>query len=301
MLSQVRAFFSERGVLEVDCPALSQHSPIDQHIEVMQITFRSGKKAYLHTSPEYGMKRLLSLGSGDIYQMSHVFREGEWGALHNPEFMMVEWYRLGFSLEQLIEETLEFIHLFVGTLPAEKMSYRQAFQKHLGIDYLNVTREKLLEIAAAQKIHLSDEAPHWSKETLLDLLMSFCIEPELGKDILTVITDYPATQAALARVEKKEDEWVAKRFEISHQGIELANGYHELTDPKEQRRRLHQENEKRKSVGKEALPLDEHFLRALERGIPECSGVAVGFDRLMLLREKKEHLAEILPISWEEA
>jgi lysyl-tRNA synthetase class 2 len=247
------------------------------------------------------MKRLLSLGSGVIYQMRHVFREGDWGSLHNPEFMMVEWYRLGFTLSQLIEETLDLIRLFVGKLPSEKMSYRNAFQKYLGIDYLHATPWKLLEIAKSHNITLSEKANQWSKETLLDLLMSFIIEPQLGKGKLTVITDYPATHAALAKIEQKEDEPVAQRFEISFEGIELANGYHELTDPKEQRVRLHQENEKRKLNGKETLPLDEHFLLALERGIPDCCGVAVGFDRLMLLNQKKPLLADILPISWAEA
>ena len=301
MLAEVRSFFASRNVMEVDCPALSQRSPIDQHIEVMQVIFKSGQKAYLHTSPEYGMKRLLSLGSGDIYQMSHVFREGEWGTLHNPEFMMVEWYRIGFSLEELIEETLNFIRLFVGNLPAEYMSYREAFKKYLNIDYLSATASELLEIAQRQNIHLSEEARNWSRETLLDLLMSFSIEPHLGKGILTVITDYPATQAALSKIQKKEDEWVAMRFEVSYRGIELANGYHELTDPKEQRLRLYKENEKRKAGGKVELPVDEHFLKALERGIPDCCGVAVGFDRLLMLQQKKLLLADVLPISWKEA
>jgi lysyl-tRNA synthetase class 2 len=297
MFQEVRQFFAKKNVMEVDVPMLGKAAPIDMHIDVMSISFQGGERGFLHTSPEYAMKRLLSLGAGDIYQMSHVFRDGEIGHLHNPEFTMVEWYRLGISFDTLIEETLEFIQLFLKNAPVSYFSYREAFIQFAGIDYVTASVRDLITCCAKHAVHLPQDAPTWDKDTLLQFIMGFIIEPQLEN--LTVIRDFPAAQSALAQTTLRKDEPVAERFEVYFKGIELANGFHELTDPIEQRKRLHGQNDSRKEMGKELLPLDENFLKALEIGLPDCCGVAVGFDRLMLLRHEKNHLKEVLPFSWD--
>jgi len=279
MLGTARAFFAERGILEVDTPILGNAAPIDLHIEIIS----TSTDRYLHSSPEYGMKRLLAEGIGDIYQLGHVFRAGEVGRLHNPEFTMAEWYRLNFTFEQLLEETLDFIRLFLGPLPSRVLTYKQALEMY------------------AKDAPLPAEAADWDEDTRSSYLMGFVVEPQIGHDELTVIIHFPAAQAALARTTLIEGEYVAERFEIYYRGTELANGYHELTDAAEQRVRLHAANKLRRAHNKPELPIDENFLSALHIGLPDCCGVAVGFDRLMLLRHNAESLAEILPFAWEEA
>lgn len=301
MFSRVRAFFSQKDILEVDCPALSKSAAIDAHIDVMSVALKDGENGYLHTSPEYGMKRLLALHLGDIYQMSHVFRDGELGPQHNPEFTMVEWYRLNAQFEEFIQETLAFIRLFLNDLPSYSLTYRKALQKHANIDYLSATSQEMIACAKVNALHIPENAQDWDKDTLLQFLMSFVVEPHLGQDSLCVLTDYPASQAALSQTKTKGEEPVAERFEIYFKGIELANGYHELTDPVEQRRRLHQSNAERVLLGKSPLPIDENFLNALDEGLPDSCGVAVGFDRLMMLRHHKKEIHEILPFSWKDA
>jgi lysyl-tRNA synthetase class 2 len=296
MFANVRAFFSEKEVLEVDTPLLSHTAPVDTHIEVMSVAFPSGEKGYLHTSPEYAMKRLLSEGSGDIYQLSHVFRAEESGRLHNPEFTMLEWYRIGATLQFLIDETLDLIRLFLGDIPASIYTYREAFKKFVGIDYRTATAHDLKTIAEKNQLPLTSDADTWDKATFLHFLMAFLIEPKLAG--LNLIRDFPSTQAALARICEKEGQLVAERFEVYFNGIELANGFHELTDPVEQRTRFIQANLERQKLGKQTLPIDEHFLAALEKGLPDSCGVAVGFDRLLMLMLKKESLSEALPFSW---
>ncbi|MCI0381773.1 MAG: EF-P lysine aminoacylase GenX [Chlamydiae bacterium] len=298
MFAEVRAFFHERDVLEVDCPSLSLCAPIDAHIDVMKVYLQSGKSAFLHTSPEYGMKRLIALTHRDIFQMSHVFRDGELGKRHNPEFTMVEWYRLNISLETLIQETLSFIRLFLPDLHATSMTYCEAFEEYAKINPFKAKVRELIKIAESHEIHLSDEMRHSDKDSLLNLIMSLVIEPHLGKDCLCVITDYPASQAALSQIKKTQEFPVAERFEVYYNGFELANGYHELLDEEEQRKRLIAENEKRISHGKDLLPIDEEFLAALKIGLPDCCGVAAGFDRLMMVKHQKESLSEILPFPW---
>jgi lysyl-tRNA synthetase class 2 len=302
MLRRARLFFHERKVMEVDCPALSRAAPIDLHIDVMKVALQSGRLGYLHTSPEYGMKRLLASGCGDIYQIAHVFRDGELGPLHNPEFTMAEWYRIGFTFEQMIEETIHFIRLFLGDLPLTPLTYRETLLHFAGIDYLTASMEQLLSCAKAHHLDLPSDAHTWSRDALLQLLMSFVVEPQLGQDHLFAITTFPASQAALSQILTTHDnEAIACRFEVYFQGIELANGYHELTDPQEQKKRLIHSNQARIEAGKEALPIDEYFLQALETGLPDCCGVAVGFDRLMMLRHHHTTLQPILPFSFEES
>ncbi len=298
MLQKARAFFAERNVMEVDCPALSQSACVDLHIDVMKID----KIGYLHTSAEYGMKRLIAAGIGDIYQISHVFRDEEIGPLHNPEFTMTEWYRLGFSFEEMIAETLDFIRLFLGDLPHRSISYRQMLRHYLGIDYLTEPLSSLLEYARANGLDLPGDTSTWDRDTFLQLLITFLIEPQLGKEGLFVLANYPASQAALSKTFTLIDgEQVACRFEVYYRGIELANGYHELTDAVEQLKRFEASNQARLNAGKESLKIDERFLEALERGLPDCCGVAVGFDRLMMLKHNENSLKNVLPMTWEES
>ena len=262
MMARCRQFFAIRGVVEVDVPILSRASSVDVYIDPVH-AICCNQPAYLHTSPEYGMKRLLAEGMGDIYQLSHVFRDHEAGERHTPEFMMAEWYRVGFSFQQMIEETTDFIRLFLEEIPQEfeEFSYRDAF------------------------IHYVGRYPDSMEER--DELLVFEIEPHFGKGKLTVIRGFPPEQAALSQVNAQG---MAERFEIYYQGIELANGYHELTDALEQRRRIVRANQKREQLGKKTLPIDEEFLAALEKGVADCCGVAVGFDRLMMLRHQVEDI-----------
>lgn len=301
MLQKARAFFAERNVMEVDCPMLSQSAPIDLHIDVMKVALKDHQIGYLHTSPEYAMKRLIAAGVGDIYQIGHSFRDGEIGPLHNPEFTMAEWYRLGINFEEMIAETMDFIRLFLGDLPYQGMSYRQALKAFLKIDYLSAAIPELLECAIANGLDLPEDAHHWDRDTLLQLLVSFLIEPRLGQGELFILSYFPASQAALSKtIDLPDSEHVACRFEVYYEGIELANGYHELTDPIEQRKRLESSNQARLKVGKDILKVDERFLNALEYGMPDCCGVAVGFDRLLMLRNNEKELKNVLPMIWEE-
>ncbi|MFC2049142.1 EF-P lysine aminoacylase GenX [Chlamydiota bacterium] len=264
LLARCRTFFAERGVLEVDVPILSRSASVDLHIDLVNVTC-CGKPAFLHSSPEYGMKRLLADGSGDIYQISHVFRDGEQGERHTVEFMMAEWYRFGFSFQQMMDETLAFIRLFLDHLPLahETFSYREAFMRFAG-KYPADLEER-------------------------EVVYAFEVEPHLGKGKLSVINSFPPEQAALSKI---GPDGMAERFEVYYQGMELANGYHELTDAEEQRRRLVDANNERRKMGKQVYPIDEELIQALSKGIADCCGVAVGFDRLMMLRHQLEEIRE---------
>jgi len=300
MFKRARLFFEELQLIEVDTPILSPTAPIDLHIDIMETKMHDKKVGYFHSSPEYAMKRLISAGLTDIYQISHVYRYGEEGSLHNPEFTMVEWYQKGCSFDKIIGDTLSFIRLFLGDLPVRAMSYRQMLLHFVSIDYLIATDNDLRAYIKEN----SDSAPSslstWDKDTLLQYIVSFHIEPHLGKNELFVLKYFPASQAALSQVQTLNNEKVAERFEVYFEGIELANGYHELTDATEQRKRLIESNKKRLLLGKEDLPLDHNFIAALEKGLPDCCGVAVGFDRLMMLRHKKPILSEAIAFAWSE-
>ena len=294
MLKKAREFFYERAILEVDCPILSPYASVDAHIDLIAACAMQ-MDAFLHSSPEYPMKRLLSEGIGDIFQLSHVFRDGECGSKHNPEFMMAEWYRLSFSFEAMVEETLDFIRLFLGNFEAEIVSYKELFLRYAGIDPYSSTNEELGQYL--QKI--SPETQTDSRDDILNFILALQIEPQLGKNKLTALVYYPPTQAALAKTRLVDGEMVAERFEIYYQGTELANGYHELQDADEQLRRLIEANELRLRLGKNELPIDMRFIEALKHGLPACSGVAVGFDRLMMLRHNKQVLSSILSFDWD--
>lgn len=304
MLSKARSFFAERNMIEVDCPLLTQGASIDAHIDLIPAfysSFSSSKTRFLHSSPEYGMKRLLSEGMPDIYQLAHVFRDNELSHKHNPEFMMAEWYRLNYSLSELIDETKQFCCLFLGELPLSVITYREAFQKYARIDYVKLTESELLNHMKKESIPIYKGIELEGKDALLNIILGTIIEPCLGKDGLTALTYYPASQAALACKMTRDDEEIAERFEIYYKGMELANGYHELGNSKEQHQRLLESNAMRKKLGKDELPIDRLFLKALEKGLPDCCGVAVGFDRLMMLRHDVSEIDKVLPFSWEKA
>ena len=295
MMAVARGFFAARGIVEVDCPLITQGSSIDEHIDPMAVA--DGKNfRYLITSPEYGMKRLIAAGSGDIYQLGHVFRQGESSSKHNPEFTMVEWYRLGLSFEGMVQETIEFIEIFLGSQKRETITYRNAIKKYAGIDYVYASANQLLELLIRHGITPYAGVESEGIDAILNLIIGNLVEPHLGKEGLTAITHYPATQAALALTAKHGDEHVAERFEVYHKGVELANGYHELGDTAEQHNRFLTSNEKRVSHGKNALPIDTFFLDALGN-LPPCCGVAVGFDRLMMLRHDAS-IDDVIAFPW---
>lgn len=301
MLNKARLFFARRNILEIDCPIITAGAPVDAHIDLIPATYASSETRYLHSSPEYGMKRLLSMGIGDIYQLSHVFRDGECSPKHNPEFMMAEWYRVGCPFSSIIEETLDFMRLFLGKLPSSTLSYREVFKTYAGFDYLKMTDEDLLAYLKEKNIFPYPEIIHEGKDALLNVILGSLIEPQLGRNELFVLAYYPSSQAALAQTTVLDGEQVAERFEVYYKGMELANGYHELANPFEQRRRLEDANRHRIALMKQPLPLDEYFLKALEEGLPDSCGVAVGFDRLMMLRHNKKDIADVIPFAWPQA
>jgi lysyl-tRNA synthetase class 2 len=295
MLSTARAFFEHRGVLEVETPILSTAGVSDPQIESLATQIAGlTKRAYLCSSPEYAMKRLLAAGSGDIYQICKVFRDEERGRWHNPEFTMVEWYRLGFDDSALMDE----VELLVGQLlaptrtlgRAERLSYSAALRRHAGVDAVSSTDEELLEAAAREGISCDAELDRDGK---LDLLMGLIVGPRLGRDNPCFVCDYPASQAALARL-KPGLPRVAARFELYLDGLELANGFHELAQPAEQRARFMEDLSKRGARGQVQPPLDENLLAALEHGMPDCAGVALGFDRLVAIALGADRLADAM-------
>lgn len=280
MLKEVRDFFLARLVTEVDVPMLSHAAPIDPYIDIIEANC-CGTPHYLHSSPEYGMKKLLAQGAPDIFQLSHVFRDNEQGSQHLLEFTLIEWYRLKMSFEDLWEETMDLISLFTGPKKREYLSYEEAFERSLGINPHQADLQTLLNLACEKQLPLYEGAE--KKEHLLNLFLERYVEPSFSPNSFTVLYDFPKEESALAKLAKnKKGHPVAKRFEVYYQKKELANGYQELTCPSEQRQRLLENNATRKAQNKKPLPLDESFIQALEKGLPECCGVAVGFDRLIL-------------------
>lgn len=289
MLRRVRNFFYAKNFIEVDCNALNALPELDLYIDPFEVPMSSGPSFYLHTSPEYGMKKLLSIGMKNIFQLSHVFRKEEEGRLHRNEFMMLEWYEVGVSLEDFLSSVSDLIFLFIQKTEVHILPYAQAFKK-IGLDPSLSQEDIFLTIPS-----LPIEAYSWDKQSLLYYIWSSHIQPTLGNNEITIITEFPVNEAALARTIQKDGKEIALRFEIYGQGIEIGNGYIELTDAKETKNRFFQVLENRILYGKSALPLNTEFLETTERGIPPCCGIAIGFDRLMMLRNKKSDIASILP------
>lgn len=303
LIADVRVFFAQRGVLEVETPVLGQGGSTDVHLASLSTLARTDKgqrKLWLQTSPEFHMKRLLAAGSGPIFQFAKSFRNGEVGARHNIEFTMLEWYRPAFTLAQLIDETTTLIANVLPrfTGPVVHYRYRELFHIYLAVDPFTTSLETLRALAA-ERGHMSTQTlAEEGRDTCLDLLMSMVIEPHLGQNELSVVVDYPASQAALARRHQDDDgEWVASRFELYLNGIELANGYDELTDADEQRARFAEDNAGRRRLGLPEVDVDEHLLAALKHGMPESAGVALGIDRLIQLALGKARLEDVLAFS----
>lgn len=285
LLQQARRYFARRDVLEVVSPVLSRSAVSDPNIESIAARLQLDPQAdhYLHTSPEFCMKRLLCAGYPDIYEICRVFRDGESGRLHQPEFTMIEWYRHDFGLDEIIADAVGLLRTLIdpGKIPGTtcRLSYQEAFVRFAGIDPLNADLDSLIENTdhdESLRAALGDRRDDW-----LDLLLTQKVAPAFARDGLTVLEHYPASQAALARLAPDTPD-VAERFEVFVGRLELANGYVELTDAGEQRRRCIRDQGERQASGKPVRPLDENFLSALESGLPPCAGVAVGFDRLLM-------------------
>lgn len=298
VLARIRAFFQRQGVMEVETPVCSGAATTDPAIESLVTRYRGpgaphGLPLYLHTSPEFPMKRLLAAGAGPIYQICKVFRDGEAGRLHNPEFTLLEWYRPGFDHHRLMDELEGLMQeLLPQPAPVRRIDYRALFRQHLRIDPHQATAEQLRACAIHQGVTGAErlELPH--RDAWLDLLMTHCIEPVLGAG-LCFVYDYPASQAALSRV-RPGDPPLAERFELYLDGRELANGFNELTDAAEQLSRFERDLAHRAVAGQPVVPLDRRLIAALEGGMPDCAGVALGIDRLMMHLAGAEHIEQVI-------
>ncbi|MCG6940348.1 MAG: EF-P lysine aminoacylase GenX [Thiohalocapsa sp.] len=305
LLAGLRGFFAERCVLEVETPILSAAANPDPAIEPLHLdadlTGAGPGRWYLQTSPELPMKRLLAAGSGPIYQVCKVFRADERGRRHHPEFTMLEWYRPGFSLDDLMDEMAALVRCLAADagLAEERITYRDLFRDRLGVDPSSSQLQTLQSTAVEQGI-ASARALDLDRDGWLDLLLSHCLEPHLGQGGLTFLHDYPPSQAALARIVPGERP-VARRFELYWRGMELANGFDELADADQQRLRFEQDLAVRAGRGQAPLPPDGHLLAALGHGLPACSGVALGLDRLLLCLCGHDHIDQVLAFPVERA
>ncbi len=293
LLAAVRQFFQTRGVLEVETPLLSSAAVTDIHLESFLAHPPGGTPYYLQTSPEFPMKRLLAAGSGAIYQICKVFRGGESGTRHNPEFTLLEWYRPGFDHYQLMDEVDELLNQLLGCLPAQRLSYREAFQQQAAIDPLLATgaelRHRALTLGIGE-VSLADS----DRDGWLDLLLTHQVAPALGSNgHPCFLYDYPASQAALAKI-RPGDPPVAERFEVFIGGLELGNGYHELTNAEEQRQRFLADLAQRRRRGLPEPPMDETLLAALTEGLPDCAGIAIGLDRLLMIALGERDIGAVL-------
>lgn len=304
LLRLIRAFFHARNVLEVDTPLLCGSTATDPYLASLAVLNgdnNGNTKSYLQTSPEFCMKRLLAAGSGCIYQLGKVFRQDEVGRNHNPEFTMLEWYRVGFSLPQLMDETTELVlslHQAISPQPAPTIShfcYLELFTTHLGLNP-HQCKTADLQVCVANHIntYTNSQSPDLERDDCLNLLMSHVIEPKLPRG-LVYITEFPIDQAALAvRTTNSNGDSVAARTELYWDGLELANGYQELTNAVELRARFTADINRRVQLGLPELPMPEHLLQAMASGLPECSGIALGVDRLLMRLLAKTHIEETI-------
>lgn len=297
MLQDIRAFFDARDVLEVETPLLARHGASDPNMGNLKVRVEAGDR-YLQTSPEYAMKRLLAADSGDIYQITRAFRSAESGVKHNPEFSILEWYRVGMDHHALMGEVENlFQQLLTGRLhePSDIYSYQQLFQKYLDLDPLNVSIQRLEE--RADELGLMPEGA-LDRDGVLELLMSLAIVPELPKGRLTFVHAWPESQASLAR-QLSDQPGCAARFEVYYGDLELANGFWELSDAKEQAMRFASDNKKRELLGLSPVPPDTDLLAALQSGLPDCAGVAVGLDRLLMAIQGAGQISEVINFPWD--
>jgi lysyl-tRNA synthetase class 2 len=308
LVQAVRGFFSTRGALEVDTPVLARHAVTDVHLCSLHVVGPDGRgRGWLQTSPEFAMKRLLAAGSGDIWQLCHVLRADERSRLHDTEFTMLEWYRIGWTMDRLIDEVAALADAVCAAgdgaagppRPVERLRYADAFRRELGLDPLTAPDAELRDAARSLDVAPATLA-ELTRNELLDLLMALAVGPRLGAGRWSFLTHYPAAQAALARLDP-DDPRVAHRFELYAEGVELANGFHELCDAEEQRSRFQADLTERRRRGLPEPALDERLLAALEAGLPDCAGVALGFDRLAMLALGAGRLAEVVAFTSDQA
>lgn len=301
LLAELRAYFTQTGALEVETPLACRSAGTDPSLQALQTRFTGpgaphGESLYLQTSPEFAMKRLLAGGSGPIYQICKAFRDGEAGRLHNPEFTILEWYRPGFDDLALMAEVAEVLRLGLDRrgLRVEHVSYAALFDRYLSIDVFAADSATLQAVARQCRVFGADDL-ELDRDGWLDLLLSHLIQPRLGSDRLSFVTEYPASQATLARLHAGGR--TAARFEVFYRGVELANGFHELTDAAEQSARFEADNCARRAAGLPSVKVDRFLLDAMEHGLPDCAGVAVGLDRVLMLRLGLEELDTVLSFS----
>ncbi|HZP65958.1 MAG TPA: EF-P lysine aminoacylase EpmA [Rudaea sp.] len=301
----IRAFFAERGVLEVETPILSGAANTDPNIQSFGTRFAGhvaagARERWLRTSSEFAQKRLLAEGIGDNYELGRVFRDGEAGRRHNPEFAMLEWYRVGWNHVRLIDETVALVEAALALVgksaKVEKCTYRDLFRDALGLDPF-VADESMLS-GALGGVRVEPEG--LSRDDWLDLLLTHRIQPGFTRDRITIVYDYPASQCALAKI-RAGDPPLAERFELYVGVHELANGYHELTDAAEQRTRFERDNARRRERGLPELPVDERLLAALAHGLPGCAGVALGVERLLMAMSGSDDIRDVLAFPFESA
>ncbi len=294
LTAKVRKFFEVRGVLEVETPVLSRASGTDAHLDYFETSGNISR--YLMTSPEFHLKRLLAAGFGDIFEIAHAFRQDEIGGKHNSEFQLVEWYRVGMPFEKLMEEVEEFASEILGRpVRAERLCFREAYRRYAGVDPFTDSANEFRRALREKGVPDVENSDAFSREDWWDYLMVTLVEPNLGKDIPQFLMDYPESCAALAKTYvNSEGDRVAKRFELYIDNMELCNGYEELTDAEEQRRRFELDVAYRKANQKPVPAIDERFLAALENGMPAASGVAVGLDRLYMLALGKKEIADVV-------
>ncbi len=315
LVRSIRSFFEKNKLLEVDTPTLSASTVPDPFIESFQTHYLStmqvleNNQFFLHTSPEFPMKRLLAAGSGSIFQISKVFRQGESGQKHNPEFTLLEWYRDAWDHQQLMREVEQLLTLLISPYRSlgktRYLSYQEVFMEKLDINPHKVHKKAL--IACTERFGLAnvlDKNEH--RDRFLDLLFSHIIEPELGwdkqenKPCLCFLYHYPASQASLAKTAVHDGQLVAERFEVFIDRLEIGNGFHELNNASEQRKRFEHDNQLRKQAGLKIIPMDEHFLRAVDQ-LPHCAGVAIGIERLLMVISQATHINEVLSFPIERA
>jgi lysyl-tRNA synthetase class 2 len=305
LLRRLREFFARHEFLEVETPILSADTVVDRHLDPFLTEMPCGpegapRRLWLQTSPEFAMKRLLAAGGRAIYQVTRVFRLGEQGPLHNPEFTMVEWYRAGDGMDEGMQLTSDLCDALLQHGPAQRVSYAEAFKRHVGLDPHTAEAEAL--VSAAERCGVVPPAALASEDRdgWLDLLLAERVGPHLGHQRPVLLYDYPVGQAALAKV-RAEEPPVAERFELFVLGIELANGYHELLDPAELLRRSVEANARRRADGKSTLPERSRLLAAMEAGLPDAVGVSLGFDRLVMLAAGAKSLSEVMAFPFDRA
>ncbi|MCX8738039.1 elongation factor P--(R)-beta-lysine ligase [Gilliamella sp. B2824] len=307
IISQVRQFFADRCILEVETPTLSQYAVTDVHLSSFSTTFfkpgefdeQLGRKMSLITSPEYHMKRLLAAGSGPIFQICKCFRNHEEvGRFHNPEFTMLEWYRIQYDMMQMINEVDDLLQTILDCEPAERVSYQKAFQRHLNIDPLEADHATLVK--AINQLDIGINVDDYDKDGLLQCLFTFGVEPHIGLEKPIAVYHFPASQAALAAI-SSEDHRVAGRFEFYYKGVELANGFKELTNSQEQKQRFEQNNLDRSKQNLPQQNIDIELLAAMESGLPDCAGVAIGLDRLIMLALNSTTLDDVISFTFDRA